>query len=148
VFNQSANYGSVMLLGAFQRIDDPQEKLLALEAFSDAPVPGRWSEVRGPTASELKASVILAMPIIEAAAKIRTGPPSDGDSPDAARGIWAGVIPMETHFGAPRHASAGRRGQPACSRWSTTPRPQRERSGSRRASREWRMMLHDHRRLP
>jgi hypothetical protein len=101
VFDHSANYRSVMLLGTFMRIDDPQEKLVALEAFSDALVPGRWSEVRPPSAREVKASVILALPIAEAAAKVRTGPPSDGDSPDAAAGIWAGVIPVETTFGAP-----------------------------------------------
>jgi hypothetical protein len=104
VFDHSANYRSVMLLGTFMRIDDPREKLLALEAFSHALVPGRWNEVRRPSAREVKASVILALPIAEAAAKIRTGPPSDGESPDAATGIWAGVIPVETTFGAPRPA--------------------------------------------
>jgi hypothetical protein len=49
----------------------------------------------------LKATAILAMQIDEASAKRRTGSPDDDDTDDAARDVWAGVIPIVTAFGTP-----------------------------------------------
>ena len=43
---------------------------------------------------ELKATTILSLPLTEASAKIRTGPPTD-DLDDRALAVWAGVIPLE-----------------------------------------------------
>jgi nitroimidazol reductase NimA-like FMN-containing flavoprotein (pyridoxamine 5'-phosphate oxidase superfamily) len=111
-FEHSANYRSAMLLGAFRLVDDPGERLLAFEAFTNALLPGRWDEVRKPTTKELKASALLAMPIDEASAKVRRGPPSDDDSPDADLDAWAGVLPIRVGFGPPEPAPGLRSGIP------------------------------------
>ncbi|PZS04902.1 MAG: pyridoxamine 5'-phosphate oxidase family protein [Pseudonocardiales bacterium] len=109
-FEHSANYRSVMLLGTFRVIDEPESKLAAFEAFTNAVVPGRWNEVRPPSASELQASTVLAMAIDAASAKVRTGPPTDDGSPDALLDVWAGVLPVENGFGEPVAAPGLRAG--------------------------------------
>jgi nitroimidazol reductase NimA-like FMN-containing flavoprotein (pyridoxamine 5'-phosphate oxidase superfamily) len=91
--HHSANYRSVMLLGEATLVAEPEEKLAALEAIVEHIVPGRWAEVRWPSENEMKATSILAIPIEEASAKIRTGPPLD-DEEDYAMNVWAGVIPF------------------------------------------------------
>jgi nitroimidazol reductase NimA-like FMN-containing flavoprotein (pyridoxamine 5'-phosphate oxidase superfamily) len=111
-FEHSANYRSAMLLGTFRLVEEPQDRLAAFEAFTNKLVPGRWNEVRRPSAQELKAAAILRLPIDEAAVKIRTGPPSDDDSPDASIDTWAGVVPMVTQLGEPEPAPALREGIP------------------------------------
>ena len=100
-FEHSTNYDSVMVFGRFTEVTDANERLVALEAFTEKLIPGRWSEVRGPSPKELKATAILGMPIAEASAKQRSGPPSDDDSPDAALDTWAGEIPIVTSYGTP-----------------------------------------------
>lgn len=77
-FHHSANYRSVVVFGRARLVADRTEKLAALEAFAEQIVPGRWAEVRPPNARELKATTVLALPLTEASAKIRSGPPSDG----------------------------------------------------------------------
>ena len=99
--HHSANYRSVMLLGETVTVASDEEKLSALEAIVEHIVPGRWSEVRAPTAKELKATSVLALPIEEASAKIRTGPPMD-DEQDHALTAWAGVIPILSQAGEPQ----------------------------------------------
>lgn len=101
VFEHSANYESVMAFGTFTAVDDDEELLAALEAFTETVLPGRWIEVRPPTRQELKRTSILAMPILEAAAKVRSGPPDDDETPDAEIDTWAGAVPMEMSFGTP-----------------------------------------------
>lgn len=91
--HHSANYRSVMLLGRARLVQEPQEKLAALEAIVEHIVPGRWPEVRGPTEAEMKATSVLAITIEEASAKIRTGPPLDDDE-DYGLDVWAGVLPF------------------------------------------------------
>jgi nitroimidazol reductase NimA-like FMN-containing flavoprotein (pyridoxamine 5'-phosphate oxidase superfamily) len=91
--HHSANYRSVMLLGEAVLVKSRAEKLAALEAIVEHIVPGRWSEARTPTENELKATSVLALPIAEASAKIRTGPPLD-DEEDYGLPVWAGVIPI------------------------------------------------------
>jgi nitroimidazol reductase NimA-like FMN-containing flavoprotein (pyridoxamine 5'-phosphate oxidase superfamily) len=91
--HHSANYRSVMLLGEATVVAEPEEKLAALEAIVEHIVPGRWAEVRWPSENEMKATSVLAIPIEEASAKIRTGPPLD-DEEDYAMNVWAGVIPF------------------------------------------------------
>jgi hypothetical protein len=93
VMHHSANYRSVMLLGRARVVEDEQEKLAALEAIVEHIVPGRWAEARRPSENELKATAVLALPLEEASAKIRTGPPVD-DEDDYALPVWAGVIPF------------------------------------------------------
>jgi hypothetical protein len=70
------------------------EKLAALEAFTEKLLPGRWVEARPPTSTELKATSVLRMSLEEASAKIRDGGPEDGDTPDADLDVWAGYLPL------------------------------------------------------
>jgi nitroimidazol reductase NimA-like FMN-containing flavoprotein (pyridoxamine 5'-phosphate oxidase superfamily) len=98
--HHSANYRSVMLLGEARAVEQPAEKLEALEAVVEHIVPGRSVDVRAPSVNELKATSVLAMRIDQASAKIRTGPPAD-DEEDYALGCWAGVIPLVTEARAP-----------------------------------------------
>jgi uncharacterized protein len=101
VFEHSANYESVVAFGRFTPVEDAAEQLAALEAFTEKILPGRWAEVRPPSRKELKATTILAMTIDEAAAKVRSGPPDDDDSEDAALDVWAGELPMRTSYEEP-----------------------------------------------
>jgi uncharacterized protein len=94
VFEHSMNYRSVIVLGTATPVDTAEEKAVALEAFTEKLLPGRWLEARRPTAKELKATSILSLPLDEASAKIRTGGPEDGDTPDADLDVWAGHLPL------------------------------------------------------
>ena len=98
--HHSANYRSAMLIGRAHGVEDPDEKRTALRAIVEHIVPGRWDAVRAPSENELKATAVLAIPIEEASAKIRTGPPLD-DEEDYALEAWAGVIPLATRALAP-----------------------------------------------
>lgn len=99
-FHHSMNYRSVVVLGKARLVTDPAEKMEALRHFTDHIVPGRWDEVRLPTDGELKATHVLALPILEASAKIRTGPPVD-DEEDYLLPVWAGVVPVVTQVAKP-----------------------------------------------
>lgn len=92
-FHHSMNYRSVVVFGRCTEIVDPESKTEALRAISEHLVPGRWAEVRPPSAQELKATRVLALPINEASAKIRKGGPID-DQEDMALVVWAGVLPL------------------------------------------------------
>jgi nitroimidazol reductase NimA-like FMN-containing flavoprotein (pyridoxamine 5'-phosphate oxidase superfamily) len=100
-FEHSANYESVVLFGQLEDVPDAEDRLAAYEAFTEKLLPGRWDEVRQPSRKELKATTILALPIDEASAKIRIGPPDDDDTEDADLDTWAGVVPILTSFGEP-----------------------------------------------
>ena len=99
-FHHSMNYRSVVVLGVAQLVVDREEKLAALRAIVDHVVPERWSEVRGPSEQELKATTVLALPIDEASAKLRRGGPLD-DEEDYALPIWAGHVPLTLFPGEP-----------------------------------------------
>ena len=99
-FHHSINYRSVVVLGTVTLVDDLDEKNRALEAITDHIVPGRWADVRWPNELELKATSVLKLPIEEASAKIRTGPPIDDDE-DYELNIWAGVLPLKLGHGDP-----------------------------------------------
>lgn len=92
-FHHSMNYRSVVILGKAELVTDADEKYAALEALTEHFVPGRWADVRWPTELEMKATSVLKLPIVEASAKIRTGPPIDDDE-DYAMDVWAGVLPL------------------------------------------------------
>ena len=91
--HHSVNYRSVVVLGQARAIVETTEKMAAIEAFTERLIPGRWDEVRRPTAKELKAIQVLALPLSEASAKLRVGPPVD-DEEDYVLDTWAGVIPL------------------------------------------------------
>ena len=99
-FHHSMNYRSVVVLGKGRLVTDDAEKRTALHAFTNHVVPERWEEARQPTPQELKATSVLALPIDEVSAKVRTGGPID-DEEDYALRIWAGVVPIETKIGVP-----------------------------------------------
>lgn len=93
VFNHSMNYRSVVALGHAALIEDPAEKLRALQAFTEKLIPGRWNDARQPSEKELKATSILRLPLTEVSAKVREGDVED-DADDYALPVWAGVVPL------------------------------------------------------
>lgn len=93
-FHHSINYRSVVIFGNAKVVDDPDEKLNALHAFTDHIVPGRWEEVRPPAESELRSTLVLKLPLVEVSAKIRSGPPID-DEEDYELPVWAGTVPLK-----------------------------------------------------
>jgi len=99
-FNSTLNYESVVVFGQAELIVDENEKVAALETITNQIIPNRWQEVRLPNAKELKVTSVLKIKIDEASAKIRTGAPHD-DIADCDLPIWAGVIPIEKHYGKP-----------------------------------------------
>jgi len=64
-------------------------------------IPGRTADARPPTDKELRSTMLLALPIVDATAKVRTGWPNDDDE-DLLLDIWAGVVPMRTLYDGPR----------------------------------------------
>src|SRR5882724_13204093 len=92
-FHHSMNYRSVVIFGRAEMVEDREEKLAALFALSEHMIPGRWKDVRGPNEAELQQTTVLSLPIDEASAKIRSGPPLD-DEEDYAMNVWAGVVPL------------------------------------------------------
>jgi nitroimidazol reductase NimA-like FMN-containing flavoprotein (pyridoxamine 5'-phosphate oxidase superfamily) len=92
-FHHSVNYRSVVVLGHAREVTDEQEKSAFLDALVDRVAPGRSRLVRRPNAKELLATRVLALPIGEASAKVRTGPPID-DPEDLAVPVWTGQLPI------------------------------------------------------
>ncbi len=94
VFEHAVNYRSAMIYGTPRLVTGREEKLAGLHALSEHIVPGQWDYARRPNKKELAKTSLLALALAEASVKIRTGPPDDGDSPDAALPVWAGVLPL------------------------------------------------------
>jgi len=99
-FHHSINYRSVLVFGRATLVDDSAEKYDALIALSEHIVRGRWADVREPNEQEMKQTTVLCLPLEEASAKVRTGPPLD-DEEDYALPMWAGVIPLRLVAGDP-----------------------------------------------
>ena len=97
-FHHSVNYRSAVVLGRARLVTDLEEKRAALRQFTNHVVPGRWDEVRPITDQEIRGTAVLALPIEEASAKVRTGPPLD-DAEDLQWPVWAGVVPLSTTAG-------------------------------------------------
>ena len=98
-FRHSMNYRSVVVFGR-ARVVDGEEKERALAAFVDHIVPGRSADARPPSPSELAATLVVAVPLDEASAKVRSGPPADAEE-DMALDVWAGVVPLRLVRGEP-----------------------------------------------
>lgn len=98
--HHSMNYRSAVVFGRGRGVDDPDEKMEVLTALTERILAGRWSETRGPSERELSATKVVVVPIEEASAKIRSGPPID-DEEDHALGYWAGVVPLSIVSGSP-----------------------------------------------
>ena len=101
VFEHTINYRSAMIYGQPRLVTDPGERLAGLRCIAEHVAPGQWDYARQPSRKELAAVRLLALPLEEASVKIRTGPPSDGDTPDAALGLWAGELPLATTWQQP-----------------------------------------------
>ena len=99
-FHTSVNYRSAILYGQAREVSDPVEKSEAFRVMLEHAIPGRWKDVRTPSRAEIQRTIVLALPIDEASAKVRTGPPVDEEE-DYELGCWAGVIPLRETAGAP-----------------------------------------------
>lgn len=108
-FHHSANYRSVVLFGSCSAVTDVARKRAVLAALCDHLVPGRSLASREADDQELKATLLIGMPIREASAKCRSGPPLDA-ADDLALAHWAGVLPVELHVGQPVADAALRAG--------------------------------------
>jgi len=100
VYNHSMNYRSVVVVGRAHEVTDRTEKLRAMECVVEHVVPGRWREARRPSEGELRGTTILALPLVEASAKVRSGAPTDNED-DLELDVWAGVIPLALEPAAP-----------------------------------------------
>lgn len=98
LFNHSANYRSVVVLGQAEVIAEPAEKMAALRVLTEHLVPGRWDEARAPDEKEMRATTVLRLDLSESSAKVRTGPPGD-DAEDMGLPVWAGEIPLSVVAG-------------------------------------------------
>jgi uncharacterized protein len=99
-FHHSVNYRSVVVFGTATLVEPGEETMKALELFTEKLVPGRWDDVRPPTRQELKGTKVLSLPLDEASAKVRTGPPIDEDE-DYDLPVWAGVLPLSPSVAEP-----------------------------------------------
>jgi len=96
----SVNYRSVVLMGKAEPILDPAAKLAAMRDFVEYVLRGRWAAVRPPSERELKGTMVLAVPLVEVSAKIRTGFAVDDDK-EYDGTAWTGVLPFRWTPGEP-----------------------------------------------
>lgn len=99
-FSHSVNYRSVVAFGTSRLVEDEDERWLALERITEQIMPGRWADTRQPNASEMKKTMVIAIPIEEASAKVRTGGVND-DPEDLDLPYWAGVVPLSITYHTP-----------------------------------------------
>ena len=99
-FHHSMNYRSVMLFGTAEAVRDEDDKRAAVMAILEHLIPGRSGGTRPPTAEELRATLVVRLPIDEVSAKVRTGPPIEDDD-DLGLDHWAGVLPLTLTPGRP-----------------------------------------------
>lgn len=108
-FESSMHYRSAMVFGVATQVSD---KLAALEAMTEAWLPGRWETLRPPHAKELAATMVLALPLHEWSVKISDGDPDD-PAEDLDEPVWAGVLPIVSSYGEPVPAPDLRSDRPA-----------------------------------
>jgi len=99
-FETSMRYRAAMVLGSFTVVGDRAEKTAALAAISEAAVPGRWADMRPPSAKELAATSVLAIGLAEWSVKANDGWPTDEEE-DLDLPVWAGVVPLAAVARAP-----------------------------------------------
>lgn len=98
-FHNSMNYRCVVVRGRARRVDEPEEHERALRLISDHVV-ATWEHGRAPSSSDLRRTLVLALPLTEASAKVRAGDPVD-EPEDLDGPHWAGTVAVSTRFGAP-----------------------------------------------
>jgi nitroimidazol reductase NimA-like FMN-containing flavoprotein (pyridoxamine 5'-phosphate oxidase superfamily) len=90
----SVNYRSVVVMGKAEQVEGEAAKRAAMRDFVEYVIRGRWATVHPPTEQELKGTMVLAVPLVEASAKVRTGFAVDDNKEYSVTG-WTGVIPMK-----------------------------------------------------
>jgi nitroimidazol reductase NimA-like FMN-containing flavoprotein (pyridoxamine 5'-phosphate oxidase superfamily) len=102
-FHNSMNYRGVVVRGTGRKVEDPVEHLAALRLVSDHVMP-TWDSAREPNAAEIRKTIVIAVPLVEMSAKIRTGDPID-EPEDLDGPHWAGHVPLQTTWEAPLDAA-------------------------------------------
>lgn len=97
-FHHSAHYRSVVVFGQFEVVEDNQEKDRLLNHFIEQIAPGRTEQVRLSNEKELKATMLLRIPLTEASVKISNFGVND-DAEDMDIPVWAGALPYRTVVG-------------------------------------------------
>ncbi len=95
VFEHSVNYRSAVIYGV-PTVLEGEEKLEGLRVLTEHVAPGQWDYARRPSPVELAQTTVLRLDLAEVSVKTRAGGPEDGESEDAALGLWAGEIPLRT----------------------------------------------------
>lgn len=98
--HDSMNYRCVVVRGFASRVTDDDEHRAGLRSITDH-VAANWDGGRPPSTGDLRRTMVLALPIREASAKIRSGDPVD-EPDDLAGPHWAGTVPVRSRWGAPR----------------------------------------------
>jgi uncharacterized protein len=98
--NHSMNYRCVTVHGRAVEITDAEEVITGMRALVEHLVPGRWEQVRKPTADELRRTAMWRITIQDASVKSRTGPPVEPPE-DVVLPVWAGQVPARLVFGQP-----------------------------------------------
>ena len=119
----SVNYRSVVVMGKAEVIDSAEAKLAAMRDFVEYVLRGRWATVRPPSEQELKGTMVLAVPLVEASAKVRTGFAVDDDK-EYAGPAWTGVLPFKWTPGEPLPDPRGKRDIPVPPNIARYTRPQ------------------------
>ena len=101
-FHNSMNYRSVVIRGTGRRVDDPAEHLEALRLITDHVV-ATWDDGRPPSDTDLRRTLVLALPLDEASAKVRSGDPVD-EPHDLDGPHWAGTVDLGRRWGRPRRS--------------------------------------------
>ncbi|WP_278257321.1 pyridoxamine 5'-phosphate oxidase family protein [Nocardioides convexus] len=94
------NYRSAVVIGTARLVEDPDERIHALDLIVDHMIPGRAATMRPSTRKELAATAVLAVPLREASMKARAGDPVD-EPEDVAAGVWGGYVPVTRSIGTP-----------------------------------------------
>ena len=119
----SVNYRSVVVIGKAEVLKDPKEKLQAMRDFVEYVIRGRWATVRPPTKQEIAATMVLAVPLVEASAKVRTGFAVDAEE-EYAGSAWTGVLPFKWTPGEPLRDPRGNPAIPTPANIQRYSRPQ------------------------
>jgi len=119
----SVNYRSVVVIGKAEVLKDPKEKLQAMRDFVEYVIRGRWATVRPPTKQEIATTMVLAVPLVEASAKVRTGFAVDAEE-EYAGSAWTGVLPFKWTPGEPLRDPRGNPAIPTPANIQRYSRPQ------------------------
>jgi nitroimidazol reductase NimA-like FMN-containing flavoprotein (pyridoxamine 5'-phosphate oxidase superfamily) len=120
----SVNYRSVVVIGKAEVIEQPAAKLAAMHDFVEHVIHGRWAQVKPPSDNDLKATMVLAVPLVEASAKVRTGFAVDAEE-DYDTSAWTGVLPLKWTPQAPLDDPRSKKKVPAPPNVANYVRPQK-----------------------